>query len=93
MDDKDKLKVVKMSDHDERASTWSVNDLLKDAIEVAKKNPQYKKALVLFLDEENSSYITRIFCAGIGKTSDVAKLLDIAHYRELRDMDRTESYD
>ena len=60
---------------------------LTDAKIVAAENPQYKKALVLFLDEEDGGYRIRNLCAGIGKVSEVVTLLDVAHDRELKAMD------
>ena len=84
-DDKD-LKIVKLSDHDDRSITWPVADMLDDAKEVIKENPQYKKALLILLDDEGRNYTTRPLCAGIGSTSEVVALLDIEKTRQKKKM-------
>jgi hypothetical protein len=81
----DKPKIVKMSDHDDRAITWGVKNMLEDAIKAISEEPKWsKKAIVIFLDDSSDNYHIRTMCAGISKTSEVITLLDVAHYRELK---------
>ena len=86
MSDDDK-KIIKLAERDDRASTWSVEDMLNQAKEVVKEEPQYKKALLILLDDEEGNYRTRPLCAGIARTSEVIMLLEIEKLRQMRDID------
>ena len=81
------IKLIKLADKDERASTWAVDDMLDCAKELIKEKPEFsKKAIIVFLDEENRQYATRILCAGIGKTSEIVALLEIEKMNQLKEL-------
>lgn len=74
---------------DDRAITWSVEDSFDYAKEKIKEDPHYgKKVLILLLDEEDDKYNIRQITAGIGKTSEVISMLEIAKVDCLKDMGR-----
>ena len=76
-----------MSDRDDRATMWGVKDMLEDAMKAISDEPQWgKKAIILFLDDSAEQYHIRTMCAGIGRDSEMITLLDIAHYREQKNM-------
>lgn len=83
----DDLKLVKLSDHDDRATTWKVADMLESAKKAIAEEPKWgKKAMLILLDDEGN-YHTRTMCAGIGKNSEVIALLEIERHRQMREMD------
>ena len=45
-----------------------------------------QKGHYIFLDDSAEQYHIRTMCAGIGRDSEMITLLDIAHYREQKNM-------
>ena len=90
MDNENKLKIITLSDHNSSAGTWSVKDMLERSLEITKEHPEYKKAVVLFLDDNNNVYDTRMMCAGINENKDVISLLEIEKYRQWNNLDGVE---
>jgi hypothetical protein len=82
----DDKKIIKLSDHDDRSSTWSIPDMLDYAKKVVEEEPEFKKAIVILLDDKGRHY-TRDIAAGFCKTSEVIALLDIEKARQRRVVD------
>ncbi len=82
MMDEDK-KIIKLTEHDNRSSTWSIPDMLEHAKKVFEEDPSFKKAIVILLDDDGR-YYTRDICAGFLKTTEVVALLDVEKDRQLR---------
>ena len=79
--------IIKLADKDDRASTWTVEDMLKKALEGIREDPQYsKKAIILFLDEEDQGYNIRTMAAGFTKTSEIVCLLDVEKTEQKKEM-------
>lgn len=80
-------KIIKLADHDDRAITASVSDVINMTKDVIDENSQYKKALIILLDDEGDAYNTKLLCAGIGRATEVISLLEVEKQRQLRDLD------
>ncbi len=78
--------IIRLSDYNNLSTSWSVLDMLDHAKKVVEEEPQYKKALLILLDEDGR-YETRPLCAGIGKTSELIALLDIEKSRQQKEID------
>lgn len=64
---------------------WSVLDMLRRAITdlEALKDAKYNKAIILFLDDEDSHFITSFCQAGMTR-SEIVALLEVMKLRFLR---------
>jgi len=69
-------KVIKLSEVSCNCMHWSPIDMLKEAQEIAKEEPRYKKALVIFLDDDGK-YERRSLYSYFPKTTEVIALLEV----------------
>lgn len=62
------------------ARMWSVGDMLKDAATWGEENKEYRKAVVIFLDDTEGGYGTFYFQSGM-RISEIVSLLRILGIR------------
>lgn len=69
--------VVNINSKDDRAITITTENMLLNAIQGVRQEPRWnKKALLIFLDEEEG-YVFRTMCAGFPHYSEIISLLQL----------------
>lgn len=70
-------KIINISKKDDRSITINTEDMLRNAIQGVRQEPQWnKKALLIFLDEKEG-YVSRTMCAGFPNHSEIISLLQL----------------
>ena len=81
-------KIIKIADVTQECFPCTVKDLLDSALKVIEEEPRFsKKAVIILIDDSGNNFITSRMAAGIAKTSDIVKALDIAHHREMKELE------
>lgn len=75
-------KIIKIADYNRSAQSWTVENMLQNLLEEP-ISPEYKKAVVIFLDNEKPKYNTLCAVAGLTR-EEIVTLLQVVQLKYVR---------